>query len=283
VLWSLSSFFIRLLSEPTRVGVHEPKLDSLHIALFRSLFSGLVLIVLIRPKDVRFRPAMPGMVLTFAIMTGLYLSALNLGPAANAILLQNTAPVWVCLFGWLLLGERTDRRTLIAVLVAMVGGAVIVVGNWPKDGGNQALILLMAAGSGVMYAGVILFLRQMRDESAAWLTMLNLVGSGLAIGLAMVVVLGPTAFAEWVTMPTGRQLLYLALFGTLQMALPYWLFSRGLKSIGPQEAGIITLLEPLLNPVWAYMIAPDRDTPTPDTWLGGAILLGAMAFRYARR
>ena len=138
----------------------------------------------------------------------------------------------------------------------------------------------MAAGSGVAYAGVILFLRAMRGESAAWLTMWNLVGSALCLAAYVGIRFGPTELMTWLTAPTVKQLVFLAVFGVLQMALPYYLFARGLRTVGPQEAGIITLLEPLLNPAWAFLIAPDRDTPTVWTWVGGSILLAAIAFRY---
>ena len=64
------------------------------------------------------------------------------------------------------------------------------------------------------------------------------------------------------------------------MAMPYLLFTYGLRTVSPQEAGIITLMEPVLNPIWAYLIAPDRETPTLWTWLGGLILLAALTWRY---
>jgi drug/metabolite transporter (DMT)-like permease len=230
------------------------------------------------------------MVLFFGVMTGLYLSALGLGPAANAILLQNTAPVWVYLVGVYLLGDPPDRRTLKAILAAMVGAAVIVVGNWPRglapdEQARQGTILLMAAGSGVSYAGVILFLRWLRAESPAWLTVLNMFGSGGLLLLFVFATRGGPATADWLAAPTGRQLLFIALFGSFQMALPYWLFTRGLRVVSPQEAGFITLLEPVLNPVWAYLIAPDRETPTVWTLAGGGVLLAALGWRYfpARR
>ena len=67
------------------------------------------------------------------------------------------------------------------------------------------------------------------------------------------------------------------------MAIPYWLFARGLKHVSAQEAGIITLLEPVLNPVWAYLLDPVRDTPTVWTVIGGGTLLGALALKYVPR
>ena len=56
-----------------------------------------------------------------------------------------------------------------------------------------------------------------------------------------------------------------------------------LHRVSPQEAGAITLLEPVLNPLWAYLISPETDTPTAVTWIGGVLILGALAYRYLPR
>lgn len=288
VLWSTSSVFTRVLAEPTPLGLDEPRLDPLQMAFFRGLFAGLVLVPLLRPAQVRVRPVMVGMVACFGTMSGLYLSALSLGPAANAILLQNTAPFWVYLIGVYLLGDPPDRRSWRAILLGVAGAGVIVAGNWPRglppaEQSAQVQILLMATGSGVTYAGVILFLRWLRAESSVWLSVLNLLGSAGVIGLYVLATRGPDGAGEWLTQPTAAQLGFVAVFGAVQMAVPYLLFSYGLRTISPQEAGIITLLEPVLNPIWAYLITPEKETPTVWTWVGGAVLLGALVWRYAPR
>jgi drug/metabolite transporter (DMT)-like permease len=75
----------------------------------------------------------------------------------------------------------------------------------------------------------------------------------------------------------------LAVYGAVQMAVPYWLFAHGLRSLSPQEAGIITLIEPLLNPVWAYLITPEKDAPTAPMIVGGGLILAALLWRYIPR
>lgn len=288
VLWSSSSLFMRVLREPTGLGLNDPPLTPLQIAFFRGIFAGLVLIPLLRTRDLTARPAMAAMVACFAVMSGLYLSALGLGPAANAILLQNTAPVWVFLIGVYVLGEPADRRNWQAVLVGMLGAVVIVAGNWPRgldlaEETRQVEILLMATASGAMYAGVILFLSVLRKESSAWLMVLNLLGSSACLAGFALATHDAAGARAWFTAPTADQLAFVAVFGAFQMAAPYYLFARGLRTVGPQEAGIITLLEPLLNPVWAYLIAPEKETPTVWTGVGGGLLLAALAWRYAPR
>ncbi len=285
VLWSLGSVFMRLLREPLGLGLHEPTLTPLQIAFYRGLFGGFVMLAMVRRAEITFRPLMLGMVVAFTVMSGLYLSALGLGPAANAIFLQNTAPLWVFVFAVLLLGEPGDRRGWETVLLGAAGAVVIVAGNWPRnlppdEQQTQAIILLMGVGSGVLYAIVVLFLRALCADSSAWLVALNLIGTGVTLGLFVLLKDGWSAFAEWATAPSAKQVVVLVVFGAFQMAFPYWLFTRGLRTVSPQEAAIITLIEPLLNPVWAYLITPEKDTPNVWMFTGGGLILLALVWRY---
>jgi len=291
VLWSSGSFFIRFLREPSGVAealnlpLHEPNLTPLQVAFYRGLFGGLAMLVLVRRIDLKFDPRMIGMVLIFAAMSGLYMSALALGPAANAIFLQNTAPIWVYLFAVFILKEPSDRRGWQSVLLGGCGAVVIVAGNWPANlppekEQAQVLILVMGVGSGFTYAGVMIFLRMLRSHAPAWLTSMNLIGSAIAIGAYVLLRFGWSEFATWIGTPTFAQIVVLALYGVIQMAIPYWLFARSLRAVSPQEAGIITLIEPLLNPVWAYMMTPEKDKPTGPMLIGGALILAALVWRY---
>ena len=285
VLWSLGSFFMRLLKVPSPLHVDQPALDPVQIAFFRSLFGGLCLLPLVPWKRIRWHVAYLPMVLCFATMNGLYLSAMAMGSAANAILLQNTAPVWVYLVGVYVLKQTGDTGAWKPLALAMTGALVIVLGNWPwsltgAEQGNQIVILLMAVGSGVMYAGVVTFLGVFRREPSAFLCVVNLLGSAMLLATFVWITTGTTAFLIWLSTPTPTQLVFLVVFGAVQMALPYVLFARSLTHVGTTEAAIVTLIEPLLNPVWAYLLSPETDVPTWWTILGGVVLLAALVWRY---
>jgi drug/metabolite transporter (DMT)-like permease len=269
VLWSLSGAFTKLLTRPTVLGLDTPELPPLLIAFGRVFFAGLVLVPALRPRDFSFRPLMLAMVLCFAVMNALFVSAMAMGTAANAILLQYTAPMWMYLASVWLLGEPADRRSSVTLAIGLAGIAVIVWGGWQEA---QLLVIAIALGSGLTYAGVVIFLRVLRSASPNWLTVLNHLGGALA--------LVPVLWAVGTGMPAPRQVAFLAVFGAVQMGLPYWLMARGLRVVSPQEAGAITLLEPLLNPVWAFLVAPETETPSAYTLAGGACILGALVWRY---
>jgi drug/metabolite transporter (DMT)-like permease len=267
LIWSTSGVFTKILREQTAFHLNVPHVEPLQIAFFRVVFAGAVLLPLLRRRDLSFRPIMLFTAGSFAAMNALFVSAMALGSAANAILLQYTAPMWMYLACVFLLGEPPDRRGGVALVIGLAGIAVIVLGG--RETG-QASVIAIALGSGVAYAAVMIGLRVLRDVSPRWLTALHFFVSGL--------VLIPFVWAYPV--PTGPQLFVLFLYGAVQMTVPYWLMARALRSISPQEAGTITLLEPLLNPVWSYLVSPATETPSPYTVLGGACILGALAYRY---
>lgn len=267
VLWSMSGMFTRFLREPTVLGLHDPALTPLQIAAGRVLFAGLAMLPLLRWGDVSFRPLMAATALTFASMNAMFIAAMALGTAANAILLQYTAPFWLYLAGIWFLHEPSNRRGAISVLIGMCGIACIVWGGWQ---GEQVVIVLLGLGSGLTYALVLIGLRLLRDVSSVWLTAVNHLTGALVL----------LPFVWHLGLPTWQQIGWLALFGTFQMGIPYLLMARGLRSVSPSEAGTLSLLEPLLNPVWAYFVAPDKERPTVYLLLGGACILGALAYRY---
>ncbi|MCI0463923.1 MAG: DMT family transporter [Gemmataceae bacterium] len=269
VLWSLSGGFTKLLTQETPFQLATPPVSGLQIAFYRVLFAGLVLVPALRRRDISFRGLMLGMAGCFAVMNLSFVWATAEGTAANAVLLQYTAPMWMYLLSVWWLGEPADRRSSVALLLGLLGIAIIIWGGWQEA---QLRVVAIALTSGVAYAGVVLGLRALRQASARWLTVLNHLASALA--------LIPLLCYVWPPAPGGDQLAVLVLFGTVQMALPYWLMARGLRAVSPQEAGTITLLEPVLNPVWAYLVAPETERPSVFTLTGGAFILGALAWRY---
>jgi drug/metabolite transporter (DMT)-like permease len=265
LLWSTSGAFTKVLTHRTFLGLDTPEIQPLQIACGRVLFAGIVLLPTIRRRDISFRPTMVFMAISFALMNATFIWAMSVGTAANAIVLQYTAPMWMYLASVWWLGESPDRRNRIALIIGLFGIGVIFAGGWQ---GGQLKVVVIALISGVAYAAVMIFLRVLRDVSSRWLTVVNHIIGGIA--LLPVVVSLPS--------PSRSQIGFLIFYGAVQMGIPYWLVARGLRSVSPQEAGTITLLEPLLNPLWAYFVV--GELPSRFEWIGGLFILGALAWRY---
>jgi DME family drug/metabolite transporter len=265
VLWSLGGVVTKRL-----------ELDAPAIAFYRSLFAGLALLPLIRPSHWRFRPAMILCGLVFGAMVGGYIGATKATTAANAIFLQCSATFWTIPLGLLFLGERPDPRSVLGIALASPGIVAIVLfghGGTSEEWRGVALGL----GSGLGYAGVMIGMRGMRDLDPIWLSAINNLGGALALGAWSVAVVGPIA------RPGPSAALALMAFGVVQMAIPYALFARGLRSIKAPEAGLIGLLEPILNPIWVVLASPDHERPRLATIIGGLFLLAGVACRYLPR
>ena len=244
-------------------------LDSGSIAVYRSLFAGLALLAIVPPRRWAFRPAMVPLGLVFGAMIGLYLGAVKSTTAANAIILQYTAPFWIVPLGLIFLHERPARRDLWGIGLAMLG-VVAIVSYGIGPGETRGVVLALA--SGVAYACVVVTLRSLRGLDPLWL-------SGFAnLSGAAVLALWLLATGAGLARPTSGQALILIAFGVVQMAIPYALFARGLRDVTAAEAGLISLIEPVLTPIWVALF--HGETPTRATIVGGAILLSGVALRY---
>jgi drug/metabolite transporter, DME family len=280
ILWSLAGVFARLFQTPTVLGLETPQLEPMHLAMYRSIFAGLAMLFFLRGEKLRLTSRMFWMVICFALMNASYILALSFGKVSHAILLQSAAPLWVYLAGRIFLHEMGHHRDLRAILFGMTGIAALMIEGFVSEGASDWRVLLLGLWSGFMYSAIILFLRGMRHESSAWLTFLNHFGAGLIMATAMFLIIGPAEFISWAQVPTAKQLAVIAIWGTIQMAIPYLLFSKGMKIISAQEAGAIALIEPILNPIWAWMLAPEREKFTWVTWLAAVCILGGLAWRY---
>lgn len=257
-LWSLSGALAKLIALP------GPSM-----AAYRALFAGLFLSCFVKRRHMRFRPALVGMVISFALLNLCFVSALTLTSAANAIFLQCTAPVWTLLICVFWLGEPLDRRSLVSVVIGLGGMALIAGGGW-----NEApLGIALALASGVFYALATVFLRHLRNENPLWLTALNLLFGGLLIL--------PLSFLPGQVSPlalSANTALAMVAFGVVQMGIPYVMYASSLRHVSPQEAGVITLIEPVLNPILAFWMVGEK--PAASTLVGGGIVLLAVALRY---
>jgi drug/metabolite transporter (DMT)-like permease len=247
-------------------------MDGPSIAFYRGLFAGLALLPLVPPRRWAFRPSMVPLGVAFGAMTGLYLAAIKMTTAANAIYLQYTATLWVIPLGMAFLGERPGRRALAGVGLAMVGIAIIVARGYDGRPDEWKGVVLGLA-SGVSFAVIATGMRGLREHDPMWLSVVyNLMGT-LTLGAWLMLA------GRGVAVPTAGQAAFLAVFGIVQMAIPYVLFARGLRDIGAAEAALIALVEPILAPIWVALAL--GEIPTVPTMIGGLFLLLGILCRYA--
>ncbi len=267
ILWSTSGFF----AKAPLFADWPVQQRGLLLAFWRTLFACLLLIPMVRRP--RWSLGLIPLVLIFAAMNYTYLTAMTMTTAANAIWLQNVAPTWVFLIGVFVFGEQVQRGDWLLVLFGALGVGFIICF---EAQGQQLEGIVYGLLGGITYAGVVLAIRQLRGQDAAWLIMLSLLVTSLVLAPFVV------RQAVW---PAGRQWGYLAAFGMLQLGLPYFFFARGVREIAGHEASGIALLEPILVPVWVFLAwhnEPTYQAPRWWTWVGGALILIGLLLKYGR-
>lgn len=253
--WSLAGVFIKSLALPAAV-----------IAFYRSLFAMLFFVPFAATRRWRPRPRLLFSGLVFTAATGSLVWATKLTTAANAIVLQNTAPVFVCVLVYLLFRERPTRANLVTLLFGTAG--ILIIFGGAADA-RDLLGVSVGLGSGFMLGVYFVNLRPLRGFDPFALMLANNVVSTLAL-------LGLAYGALSVSL---EQLLALACLGVFQFAFAHFFFFRSIEHITVQEASLISLVEPVLNPLLVALWV--GEVPSPATFMGGGLILGGLALRYA--
>jgi drug/metabolite transporter (DMT)-like permease len=260
LFWSTSGLFVKApLFTDWPVGDR-----GLLLAFWRALFAALVLVAAVRRP--RWTPGLVPLVASFTGMNAVYLTAMSLTTAANAIWLQSTCPFWVLLVTVTMLRQRVAGRDLLPLAFAALGVGTIL---WFEIGGTANTGVLLGLVSGLLFGLVVICMWRLRDEDSAWLV-------ALCHGVAALAIL-PWAIRCGVW-PSAFQLAVLAAFGVLQMALPYLCLIRGLRGVNSQEAVAIGLIEPVVMPLWVFLVWGER--PAWWTLLGAGLILAGLLLRY---
>lgn len=269
-----------LLFSTGGAAIKATELTGWQVASSRSGVAALTLLVLL-PRSRRLASPRVWIVgLGYAATMILYVVANKLTTAANTIFLQSTAPLYVLLLGPLVLGERVRRKDLSLMALIALGMTCFFVDRPPTTGiatdpftGN-----LLAAGAGISWALTIIGLRWLQREGpesgiggmgAASVVAGNILASLATLPLALPVVVSQPSDWAWV--------LYL---GVIQIGVAYWLLTEGIRRISALEASLLLLLEPVLNPVWAWLL--HRETPGLWAIAGGTVILAATSIRSLR-
>ncbi|MGB0387799.1 MAG: DMT family transporter [Ardenticatenaceae bacterium] len=215
-----------------------------------------------RPHFTWSRPQIGGAVAYVVMQIGFVLST-RLTTAANAIFLQYTSPLFVMLFGFLLLREKPQRIDWAAIAAIAVGMGLFFGDELSSEGflGNLVAIL-----SGACMAMMVISLRSQKDGSPAETILLgNLLAAFVGI---------PFIFSETLTLMEAGIMLYL---GVIQLGFTLIIYSILIKQLTAIEAVLIQTLEPILNPLWVFLIVAEM----PGQWalVGGSVVLVAVTIR----
>jgi drug/metabolite transporter (DMT)-like permease len=207
----------------------------------------------------------------YAATAFLFVTSNKLTTAANTIFLQSTSPLYIALLSPWLLRERVPRRDLLFMAVLAAGLALIFLGTdaplatAPDPVKGNVLAALSGLSCGLMLIG-LRWLERGAPGSAATAVVVGNTAAFLA-GAAHAFPLQARA-VDW---------LILAYLGVFQIGVGYVLLLWALRHVGALEATLLLFIEPVLNPLWTWLVHGER----PGAWslAGGALILAATAVK----
>ena len=256
-LWSL-----------TGLAVKQAMMEPFAFAVWRALGAAATAAMVIpwtRGARPHFRWTLLATVLN-AVVAGTVIWTMTRSTAARGILLQYTGPIFCALLARVFLGRRLTTRSKASLTIAAIGIGIMV-----SSAHGSLAISTTAAGilCGLAYGALILVLEKINQPAArvnpfAVVLTMNL---GTAALFLMISPSSVTAHAQ------PQQWLAAIGTGVLLTAIPYVLFQLALRRVHAVDAALITLLEPVLNPVWVAI--GTAEFPDRLTLLGGGTTLAA--------
>jgi drug/metabolite transporter (DMT)-like permease len=234
------------------------------LGLGTSLLIGLTLI---------YRRRLPGMIwgmgwlgLFCSVMINasnlLFVSAMTHTSVANTLVFMASVPLWGAIFGLLFLREKVKARTWLAIGLGMTGIAIIMSDSLSLGGANL-LGDLSALGAALAFALNLVGLRRAGDRDMT----ASLMVGGFLTALICLPFLNSAAIApqDW---------MILGLLGLVILPLALALYMAGARTAPAAEVGLLTLVETLLGPLWAWLVL--HETPSLHALAGGGLILIAV-------
>ena len=254
LLWSTGGLFIKWTS-----------ISGLELSFYRAFFALFTVALVTRREGFGLNGLTAAAAIVYAVLVILFVVATKQTTAANAIFLQYTAPVYVLILEPIVYKEKFRARDLITVLVCIGGMALFFVGQLrPQDiSGN-----VIALASGFFFALYFLLLRHPKAREV------NRASSVIYGNLLCVLICAPWGLAALSSI--GRHdLLSVIYLGVIQLGVSYVLFTVGMaRGVRSLDAGIVCYTEPVLNPVWVFLVLAER--PSRFALMGGAIIITAV-------
>jgi len=252
VLFSTGGLFIKLID----ANVYT-------ITFARAMFAGLIFLPFIQWKKIRISKKYLALVLSYCYLCIMFVLTTKITTAANAIILQCTAPLWLYLF-YIIKGKKITSRELVPRIFILLG-IIAILGD--SVGGNLWGNLL-ALTNGIAYAMVQHFME--KDYPFSDTSVVGLNNIFLCV-LILVLMPGNLDFSG-LSVVGWLGLIFLGVF---QIGLSYLIFFKGIKLISALKASMVSLLEPILNPILVFAFV--GEVPSTFSLVGfGIILFGVF-------
>jgi drug/metabolite transporter (DMT)-like permease len=223
----------------------------------------------------RRRLVLVGAGAALALHFATWIASLSYTSIASSVLLVNTAPLFALALSRLFLGERVSGAVLAAIPLAFAGAAVIAFSDWTGSPGSLLGNLLALVGA-VAVAAYQVVGRGLRDA-------LPLNAYILGVWTTAALVLALMALAAGVPLTGFGQRTWLAFVALAVVPTigGHGLVNRSLRALPAPTVGLFLLGEPVGASLLAWLVF--GEIPAAGTFVGGSIVLAALALVVARR
>lgn len=252
ILWSTGGLLIKSVTG-----------HPIAIASARAGIAAIVMLVYVGFKFHKPNKAILFGTLFYSITIIGFVTATKLTTAANAVLLQYIAPVWVAILARVFLKDKLRRSDIVSIIVLLIGLQLFFL---EKLSAGMLLGNIIAIITSISFASFFIIVKTLKKEEVIYPILYGNIIS-FFIGLPFYTT----------SLISTTSLINLILLGVFQIGLAYIIYAKSMVYLKAMDAILIPMVEPLLNPLWVFLII--GETPTYLSIIGGIIVLSSVIGR----
>lgn len=251
LFWSLAGVFTKTLPW-----------DGVSLAAIRGSVSFFICLAVLGHINIKITKGKLIVAVCYFAQGLLYITANKLTTAANATVLQNMSPLYIILLNAILMKTRPTKLEIGTCCCLMLGVTLTFVGN---ISGGGALGNILALISALFYAGVFFFSKASDADSLESLVLGNLI----YLLIMPYCLMRPSVYAT-----TPEQWVSTLVFAVVTGAVAWLCFSKGIQHVSAIQANFITMMEPIMAPIWTFLIL--KESISPLSFVGCGVVIATL-------
>ena len=253
VIWSTGGFVIKLITW-----------SPLAIAGLRSGLTFIVIVFYRWPRGMRIGLLTFAGSIFYALMVICFVLANKMTTAGNVILIQFAAPLYVAIFGFSFLGEKSSKLDYISIAIIILGLVFFFIEDLSF---NQFWGNILALISGIGFAGLTMCMRKQKDDNPI---------DSILIGNLLTFILCAPSYLD-MQFYNLNNLVMITYLGVIQLGISYIIYSKVIQYVKALDAIIFTVIEPIINPVLAYLFL--NESMSGLSIFGGTLVVSGVVTR----
>jgi drug/metabolite transporter (DMT)-like permease len=191
----------------------------------------------------------------------------QLTTVANTVFLQTSAPLYIAILGPFILKVKTQKKDIALVALTFIGLAMFFLNDVSAEATTREFVgIILGAICGLCWGMYLMLLKKLSFKGLPLSTMV--IGNFLTVSYCLPFMLMVDMTSDGLF---AKNLLWAAVLGMGPLGCSYILYINAIRGVTALQASLLQCLEPLLGPVWVYLLV--REVPGFWTFIGGGIIL----------